>query len=165
MLALLELRFWPFRAVFRTALFAVLHALRVERTADDVVADAGQIFDAAAADEHDRVLLKIVADAWDVRGHFDAVCETNACHFAQRRVRLFRRDRLYLRADSAPKGVALFDVLGALRQIGVTWLRTRQGDVKRRRLRLFLELLAALAHELTYGRQIVDLVGHTRRTK
>src|SRR5215468_4061198 len=58
-------------AVFRAPLSAVLHADRVERAADDVIAHAGQVFDAAAADEHDGVLLQVVADARDVGGHLD----------------------------------------------------------------------------------------------
>jgi hypothetical protein len=77
-------------------LFAVLHALRVERAADDVVADARQIFHAAAADEHHRVLLQVVADAGDVGRDFDAVGQPYARYFAQRGVRFFRRDRLDL---------------------------------------------------------------------
>src|SRR5438067_13380387 len=48
-------------AVKRTALFAVLHALRIEHAADDVVAHAGQVFDAAAAQQHYRMLLQIVS--------------------------------------------------------------------------------------------------------
>src|SRR5579885_210285 len=56
----------PLGAVFRAALAAILHALGVERAADDVVAHAGQVLDAAAADQHHRVFLEIVALAGDV---------------------------------------------------------------------------------------------------
>src|SRR6185503_10585157 len=59
-------------AVAAAGLPAVAHALRVQRTTDDLVADARQVLHPAAADKHDRVLLKVVADAWDVRGHLDA---------------------------------------------------------------------------------------------
>src|SRR6185436_11825806 len=45
----------PLGAVFGPALAAVLHALRIERAAYDVVAHAGQVLDATATDEHDRV--------------------------------------------------------------------------------------------------------------
>src|SRR5258708_38120763 len=38
----------------------------VQRPSDDVVADARKIFDAATANEHDRVLLKVVAFAGNV---------------------------------------------------------------------------------------------------
>ena len=38
-----------------------LRRLRVEHAADDVVAHARQVLDAAAADQHDRVLLQVVA--------------------------------------------------------------------------------------------------------
>src|SRR5512135_2458009 len=48
-------------AVLRARLLAVLHALRIERAAHDVVAHARQVLDAAAADQHHRVLLQVMA--------------------------------------------------------------------------------------------------------
>src|SRR6516165_11913290 len=56
----------PLCAVLRPALLAVLHALRVEHAAQDVVAHAGQILHAAAADHDHRVLLQVMALARDV---------------------------------------------------------------------------------------------------
>jgi hypothetical protein len=56
----------PLGAVFRTALLAVLHALRIQRAADDVVTHTRQILHAATADHDDRVFLKVVAFARDV---------------------------------------------------------------------------------------------------
>ena len=53
-------------AVLRTGLLALPDARGVERAADDVVAHAGQVPDAAATDEDDRVLLEVVALARDV---------------------------------------------------------------------------------------------------
>src|SRR5690349_23050438 len=53
-------------AVLRTALPAVLDTLGVENAAQHVVADAGKVADAASADQHDRVLLQVVAFAGDV---------------------------------------------------------------------------------------------------
>jgi hypothetical protein len=47
-------------AVLRPTLLAALDAHGVERAAHDVIAHAGQILDAAAADEHQRVLLQVV---------------------------------------------------------------------------------------------------------
>src|SRR5665213_4208895 len=49
--------FWPLGAVFRPALPPVLDALGVVGAANDVVAHAGQILDATAADQHHRCLL------------------------------------------------------------------------------------------------------------
>src|SRR5882724_11711105 len=89
------------RAVLRARLLAVLHARGVERAADDVIANARQILDAAAADQHDRVLLQVVALAWDVRGDIHPVGEPHARDLAQRRVRLLRRGRVHTRADAA----------------------------------------------------------------
>src|SRR4051794_26632471 len=66
------------RAVLRARLLAVLDTGGVERAADDVVANAREILDAAAADQDDRVLLQVVSLARDVRRHFHAVGEPNA---------------------------------------------------------------------------------------
>src|ERR1700686_3833790 len=51
-----------FCSVFRSPLLAVFYALRVERTAEDVIAHARQIFDAAAADHDHRMLLEVMTD-------------------------------------------------------------------------------------------------------
>src|SRR3546814_2030582 len=55
------------RAVFRTALLAVLHTLRIEHAAQDVVTHTGKIADTTAADQHNAVFLEVVAFAGDVR--------------------------------------------------------------------------------------------------
>ena len=60
------LHFGRFAPYFERPCLRSLHALRVERAADDVVAHARQILHAAAADQHDRVLLQVVALAGDV---------------------------------------------------------------------------------------------------
>src|SRR5215472_10810107 len=88
----------PLGAVFRAALLAVLDALGVERAADDVVAHAGQVLDAAAADQHHRMFLKIVPLARDVARHLEGVGEADARHLAQRGIGLLRRDRIDARA-------------------------------------------------------------------
>src|SRR5690606_3333902 len=84
----------PLRAVFRTALATILHALGVERATDDVVADARQVLHAAAADHHHRVLLEVMALAGDVAGALEAVGQAHACHLSKGRVRLLRRGRV-----------------------------------------------------------------------
>src|SRR5215469_9308079 len=93
--------FRPLGAVFRPALPAILDALRVMRAADDVVADAGEVLDAATADQHHRVLLQIMPLAGNVARHLEAVGEADASHLAQGGIRLFRRDRIDARADAA----------------------------------------------------------------
>src|SRR5437764_6441761 len=93
--------FRTLRAILRTALLAVLDALGVEHAAQDVVAHAGQILDAAAADHDHRVLLEVMALARDVADHLEAVGQTNLGDLAERRVRLLRRRRVDARADTA----------------------------------------------------------------
>src|SRR5262249_18322152 len=91
----------PLGAVFGPALAAVLDAFRVGRAADDVIAHAGEVLDAAAANEHHRVLLQIMALAGDVARDLEPVGQPHARHLAQRRVGLFRRRRIDARADAA----------------------------------------------------------------
>src|SRR5215203_3404202 len=95
------------RAVTAAGLLAVLHALGVERAADDLVADAGKVLHPAAADEHDRVLLEVVADTRDVSGDLDAARQAHAGDLAEGGVRLLRGGRVDARADAASLGRAL----------------------------------------------------------
>src|SRR5919112_847209 len=120
-------------AVAAASLLAVLDALRVERAADDLVADAGKVLHTAAADEHDRVLLEVVADTRDVGGDLDAAGQAHAGGLAQSGVRLLRGGRVDARADAS-----------ALR-------RALQG----RRLVLRHLVLAALADQLLNGGHLV----------
>src|SRR5258705_10924703 len=53
-------------AIERTALLAILDALGVQHAADDVIAHARKVLHAAAADQHDAMLLQIVAFAGNV---------------------------------------------------------------------------------------------------
>ena len=72
----------------RTALLTILNALRIENAAQNVVANAGQILHAAAADQNHRVLLQIVAFTWDVAHSFRTRGQTNLSNLTQSRVRL-----------------------------------------------------------------------------
>src|SRR5581483_11021586 len=89
-------------SVLGAALFAVGHADRIQSAAHHVVADAGEIFHTAAADEHNRVLLQVVADARNVGSDLDAVGQAHASHLAQGRVRLLRGLRVHAGAHTAP---------------------------------------------------------------
>src|SRR5919199_3708451 len=87
-------------AVLRAGLLAVRHPGGVERAADDLVADARQVLDAAAAHEHHGVLLQVVALARDVDRDLHRVREPHAGHLAQRGVRLLRRRRVHAGAHA-----------------------------------------------------------------
>src|SRR3954468_23396229 len=89
-------------AVLGAGLLAVADAGGVERPADDLVADAREVLDAAAADQDDRVLLEVVALARDVGGDLDAPGDADAGDLAERGVRLLGRGRVDARADAAP---------------------------------------------------------------
>src|SRR5512139_3096327 len=81
-------------AVLGAALLALADAGAVECAAHRVVADAREVLDAAAADQHHRVLLEVVAFAADVADDFVAVGEAHLGDLAQGRVRLLRRGRV-----------------------------------------------------------------------
>src|SRR2546422_751261 len=70
-------------AVLRARLLAVRGAGGVQRPAHDLVANAREVLDAAAADEHDRVLLEVVALAGDVGGDLHAVGQPHARDLAK----------------------------------------------------------------------------------
>src|SRR5882672_4286721 len=94
-------------AVLRTALLAPLGAGRVEGAADHVVPDTGEVFDAAAADQDDRVLLEVMPDPWDVSGDFLAGGKANARDLPKRRVRLLGGRGIDAHADAPPLRGAL----------------------------------------------------------
>src|SRR5205823_1727714 len=79
-----------FRAVLGAALLAIGDTDRVERAANNVIANTRQVLHAAATDEHNRVLLQVVADARNVGRDLDPVGEANTRNLPKRRVRLLR---------------------------------------------------------------------------
>src|SRR2546426_12785421 len=120
------LRLLALGAVLRAALLAPLGAGRVEGAADHVVADTGEVFDAATADQDHRVLLQVVTDARDVGGHLLAGGQPYPGHLPERRVRLLRRGGVDANADAPPL----------------------RGALQRRRLRLLHQRLAAVSDQL-----------------
>src|SRR3981081_3167884 len=91
-------------AVLGPGLLAVAPAGGVERPADDLVAHAGKILDAATAHEHDGVLLQVVPLAGDVGGDLDGAGDPHTGDLAQSRVRLLGGRRVHARADAAALG-------------------------------------------------------------
>src|SRR5690349_25106683 len=91
----------PLGSVFGASLLAVGDALGVEHAADDVIAYARQVFDAATADHHHRVLLQVMAFSRDVADHLKAVGQAYLGDLAQRRIGLLGRRRVDARADAA----------------------------------------------------------------
>src|SRR3990172_6420022 len=133
--ATLHLR--PLAPILGASLAPTIHPSRIERAADDMVADAGQVFHAAAANEHNRVLLQRLPLARDVSRDLDPVRQPHAGHLAQRRIRFLRR----LRAHPPL-------LRGALRLHQAALLHRVKGVLQRRRLGPRLLERPPLAHEL-----------------
>src|SRR3954453_3017890 len=91
-------------AVDRAPLAAVADPRGVERAPDHLVADARQVLDPAAADQHHRVLLEIVPLTRDVAGDLHPVGETDPGDLPQRRVGLLGGDRVDPGADAPALG-------------------------------------------------------------
>jgi hypothetical protein len=82
-LLLLEV-FRATRAVLGATLPTIRDTLRIEGTANDVVANTGKVFDTTTANEHGRVLLEVVAFTGDVGGDLHSVCQTNTGDLTER---------------------------------------------------------------------------------
>src|SRR5213075_2256003 len=98
------LSWWLFGAlgaVLRAGLPAVLDALGVEDAAKHVIANAGKVAHAATADQHDAVLLEVVALARNVADHFAQIGQADLGHLPERRVRLLRGRRIDTGANAA----------------------------------------------------------------
>ncbi len=52
---------------------ATLYTHGVQCSPNDVIADTRKVFDAATADEHNRVLLQIVSDTWNISGYLNPI--------------------------------------------------------------------------------------------
>src|SRR6202034_4748781 len=89
------------RAVTAAGLLAVFDALGVQGGTDDLVAHARQVPHPAAAYQHDRVLLEVVADTGNVGRDLDLAGEPDPGHLAQGRVRLLGRGGVDARAHPA----------------------------------------------------------------
>ena len=68
---LVLLRF--FRPILRAGFFSIFDRCAVEGATDDVIADAGKVFDPTAADQDDAVFLEVMPFARDVCDDFLAI--------------------------------------------------------------------------------------------
>src|SRR5699024_851864 len=79
----------------------------VERAAHNMVAHTGEILHTAAAHEHDRVLLEVVALTGDVGDDLEAVRQADLGDFPQRRVRLLGGRGVHAGANATTKRIGL----------------------------------------------------------
>ncbi len=119
-----------FRAVTAARLATAFDAGRVQGSANDLVTNAREVANAAAANKNDRVFLQFVAFARDVNGNFFVVRETNARDATKSGVRFFRLHRANQEADAA-------------------FLRAA---FENRGLRVAMLLFAVFTHQLINGR-------------
>src|ERR1022692_3442306 len=152
------------RAVTAASLLAVADALSVQRTADDLVADAGEIPDAPAPDQHDGVLLQVVADAGDVGRHLDVAGEPDPGDLTERRVRLLGRCRVDARADTATLRTSFQRRGGVLGYLVLAALADQLLD-RGHRVSVFFSVFFSLARAPGQGRDVLHRTNCAARTR
>jgi hypothetical protein len=78
-----------------------LNTLGVQDAPDNVITDAREILDPSTSNEHNRVLLKVMADTGDVGGDLHAVGQSYAGDLSESGIRLFGGCREYPDAHPA----------------------------------------------------------------
>jgi hypothetical protein len=96
-----------FGPVFAAGLTAFLDSDGIQGTADNVIPDAGQIFNPASADHDHRVFLEVMPFAGDVGSNFHGIGQTDPGHFPQSGIGLFRSSRIDPDADPPLLGTTL----------------------------------------------------------
>jgi hypothetical protein len=71
-----------------------------------MITDAGQVLYATAANQDDRVLLKVVPDTRDISRNLYPIRKTHAGNLAKSRVRLLWRNRINARTN--PPALRIF---------------------------------------------------------
>ena len=85
---------------------AILYTFSIKSAANNVVADARQVFYPTASHQDYRVFLQVVPFAANVGGNFNAIGQPYPGNLTQRRVRLFRCHGAYLNTYAAPLGTS-----------------------------------------------------------
>jgi hypothetical protein len=76
------LRFRPLGSILRSALLSVGYTGGIQSAPNYVITNAREILHTAAANQHNRVFLQIVANPGDIRGHFDPIGKPDAGDFS-----------------------------------------------------------------------------------
>src|SRR3989338_15060 len=129
-------------AITTAALFAVLYALAIEHTSNNVVTYSWQIFHTASANHHNGVFLQVVTFTADVSVYFHSVSEANTRNLSESRVRLFGRHGCYLGAHSS------FERAG---QGSILRLQGIENGLKCGRFAFYNALYTRFAYELVDG--------------
>ena len=114
---------WSFGAVFTASAPAAFNAGSIQYSAHHMIAHPWQIFYAATADNHNRVLLQIMSLPWNICRHFHAIGQAHTRNFTQRRVWLLWRYRRYFNAHPALKRRVMRrrTVLQRIKRIRQSW--------------------------------------------
>jgi hypothetical protein len=81
-------------------LLTVSNAHGIQSAPNHVIANAWEVLNTATSDQDDRVLLQIVANAGNVGSHLNAIGQTDAGYFSQRRVWFLGSLRIHASTDT-----------------------------------------------------------------
>jgi hypothetical protein len=68
-----EVLFGFFCSVSGAALFSVLNAHSIEGATNDMISNPWQVFHPSSTDEDNRMFLEVMANPWNIGGHFDPI--------------------------------------------------------------------------------------------
>ena len=86
-----------FRSVLRAALPPISHSRCIQNAPDGVITNTGQILYASPTNQHDGMLLEIVALATDVTSNLKAIRQSYSGDLPERRIRLLRSGCIHSR--------------------------------------------------------------------
>ena len=87
-------------AVTAAGLTTITHAQSIQNTTDHLIPHTREVTNSSAANQHDRVLLQIVAFARNISSDLFAIRKSHTSHLSKSRVRLFGGYRLHLKTDA-----------------------------------------------------------------
>jgi len=85
-------------------LLSVIYTGSIQCPSHDVIAYTGQVFYPPASNEHDGVLLEVVAFTAYIGVYFFAIGEAHTCHLPQGRVGLFGSSGIYPQTNATALG-------------------------------------------------------------
>ena len=87
--------------VFGTCLTSLRHTSGIQSSADDMISGTRKVFYPASADQHNAVLLKVVAFTRNIAGNLDTIGKTYSGDLTKGGVRLLRSRGLHCGAYAA----------------------------------------------------------------
>ena len=91
-----------FRSIFRTTLLPVRNPCSIKGPANNMISDTGKIFNTPSPNQHNRMLLEIMANSRNISRYLEPVRHPDTSDLSQGRVRFFRGSRIHPDTHTPP---------------------------------------------------------------